>query len=68
MERVPDAERWDADFQLWLSSTISRRLQTDPPPPGARLADDARRSAANLARDARARLADLGVQSLRVAR
>lgn len=59
-----DVLRWEAEFQMWLASAISRRLETDGPPHQTPLAQDARRSAENLASDARVRLRDLGAPVL----
>lgn len=57
---VGDAEAWDIRMESHLGAFILRHLAHDPPPAGARLADDVRRWAENLQHDAQARQEVLG--------
>jgi hypothetical protein len=59
-DRASDPEAWDIRMEAHLGAFILQHLATDPAPPGARLADDARRWAENLQRDAQARQEALG--------
>ncbi len=64
----PDgALAWDAEFELWLGSVISRRLSSEPPPSGSQYAACAQEWAENLSRSGRERQESLGLPRLRPA-
>lgn len=59
------ADEWDARAELDVAVMIARYLRENPPPEGARFADDLEKCSSNLCVHGHRRLDDLGTRQLR---